>query len=167
MHMEAWEIWVRSTALSHFVLAHELWVWPVLEMLHYFGLSMLFGTVGVFDLRVLGLLKRIPIGALHRLVPFGLAGYALNLLTGLTFFSAHPDQYAYNSAFHWKLVFMSLAAINVAVFYTTAFKALRQLPPQASAPPLARALTAVSLASWIAVLSCGRLLTFYRPPFFH
>ncbi|MEP7246154.1 MAG: hypothetical protein ABI885_21080 [Gammaproteobacteria bacterium] len=44
----------------------------------------------MFDLRVLGLLKRIPIGALHRLVPFGLAGYALNLLTGLTFFSGHP-----------------------------------------------------------------------------
>ncbi len=64
---------------------------------------MLFGTVGLFDLRVLGLLKRIPIGALHRLVPFGLAGYALNLLTGLAFFSAHPDQYAYNSAFWWKL----------------------------------------------------------------
>lgn len=167
MDMKAWEIWVRSTALSHFVLAHELWVWPVLEMLHYFGLSMLFGTVGSFDLRVLGLLKRIPIGALHRLVPFGLAGYGLNLLTGLAFFSGHPDQYAYNSAFHWKLVFMSLAAINVAAFYSTAFKKLRQLPPHAAAPPLARALTAVSLACWIGVLSCGRLLTFYRPPFFH
>ena len=167
MQMAAWEIWVRSTALSHFVLAHEQWMWPLLEMLHYFGLSMLFGTVGLFDLRVLGLLKRIPIGALHRLVPFGLAGYGVNLLTGLAFFSGHPDQYAYNSAFHWKLVFMSLAALNVAAFYTTAFKDLRQLPPQAPAPPLARALTAVSLGCWIGVLSCGRLLTFYRPPFFH
>jgi hypothetical protein len=167
MQMDAWEIWVRSTALSHFVLAHELWVWPVLEMLHYFGLSMLFGTVGLFDLRVLGLLKRLPIGALHRLVPFGLAGYCLNLLTGLAFFSAHPDQYAYNTAFHWKLVFMSLAALNVVAFYATAFKGLRELPPQAPAPRLARTLTAVSLGCWIAVLSCGRLLTFYRPPFFH
>ncbi len=81
-------------------------------------------------------------------------GYGLNLLTGLAFFSGHPDQYAYNSAFHWKLVFMSLAALNVAAFYTTAFKALRQLPPQASAPPLARALTAVS---WGAGLACAEL----------
>jgi hypothetical protein len=167
MDMAPWEIWVRSTALSHFVLAHELWVWPVLEMLHYIGLSMLFGTVGLFDLRVMGLLKRIPIGALHRLVPFGLAGYGLNLLTGLGFFSGHPDQYAYNSAFHWKLVFMSLAALNVLAFYATAFRPLRQLPPQAQAPRLARVLTAVSLCCWIGVLSCGRLLTFYRPPFFH
>jgi hypothetical protein len=50
---------------------------------------MLFGTVGLFDLRVLGLLKRIPIGALHRLVPFGLAGYALNLV------SSHIRRFAY------------------------------------------------------------------------
>src|SRR5690349_2628971 len=158
--MEPWEVWVRSTALSHFVLAHELWAWPALEMLHYLGLSMLFGTVGLFDLRVLGLIRRIPITALHRLIPFGLGGYALNLLTGLAFFSAHPDQYAYNSAFHWKLVFMTLAAINVAVFYTTAFSALRATPPGAAAPRRARVLTGISLICWLGVLTCGRLLTF-------
>ena len=62
---------------------------------------------------------------------------------------------------------MSLAALNVVAFYATAFKPLRQLPPQAPAPALARVLTAVSLCCWIGVLSCGRLLTFYRPPFFH
>ncbi len=56
--MAAWEIWVRSTALSHFVLAHP-WLWQVLETLHYFGLCLLFGTVGVFDLRVLGVAKGI------------------------------------------------------------------------------------------------------------
>jgi hypothetical protein len=165
--MEPWEIWVRSTALSHFVLAHEQWMWQLLETLHYFGLSMLFGTVGLFDLRVLGVIRRIPAHALHRLIPFGLAGYAINLITGLGFFSAHPDQYAYNSAFHWKLGFMTLAAINVAAFYLGAFRELRELPPNAPAPRLARVLTGVSLVSWLGVLTCGRLLTFYRPPFFH
>jgi uncharacterized membrane protein len=165
--MEPWEVWVRSTALSHFVLAHEQWAWPVLEMLHYLGLSMLFGTVGLFDLRVLGLIKRIPMAALHRLIPFGLAGYGVNLLTGLAFFSGHPDQYAYNSAFHWKLGFMTVAALNVAAFYTTAFRQLRATPPDGEAPRRAQVLTGVSLICWLGVLTCGRLLTFYRPPFFH
>ncbi|MEJ1966668.1 MAG: hypothetical protein WDO56_36055 [Gammaproteobacteria bacterium] len=165
--MEAWEVWVRSTSLSRFVLAHELWVWPILEMLHYCGLSLLFGTVGLFDLRVLGFIKRIPAGALHRLIPFGIAGYVLNLLTGLAFLSAHPEQYVYNSAFHWKLAFMSLAAINVVAFYMAAFRELRQLPAQSEAPRRTRVLTGISLVCWVAVLTCGRLLTFYRPPFFH
>lgn len=165
--MEPWETWIRSTGLSAFVLHHELWVWPGLEMLHYFGLSLLFGTVILFDLRVLGAFRAIPPGALHRLVPWGIAGYATNLLTGVAFFSAHPEQYAYNAAFHWKLVFMTLAALNVVAFYSAAYRGLNDLPAHADAPRRAKALTAISLVCWCGVLTCGRLLTFFRPPFFH
>lgn len=167
MPMEAWEVWVRSTALSHFVLGHELWTWPALEMLHYLGLSLLFGTIGLFDLRVLGLIRRIPAAALHRLIPWGIAGFFLNLLTGLAFFSGHPEQYAYNAAFHWKLAFLALAAANVACFYLIAFGELCNLAPHAQIPRKAKVLTGISLVCWLSVLVCGRLLTFHRPPFFH
>jgi hypothetical protein len=165
--MEPWEIWVRSTALSAFVLKQGAWLWPLCETLHFLGLSLLIGTVGLFDLRVLGVAKGIPPAALHRLIPWGIAGFAVNLLTGVTFFSAFPEQYAYNTAFHWKLAFMTVAALNAAVFYTAAFREVRTLGAGAQAPLRARVITGVSLASWIGVLTCGRLLTFYRPPFFH
>ena len=95
---EPWEAWVRATSLHEFVLAHS-WMWPTMETLHYIGLSLLLGTVGLFDLRVLGMAKAIPPVALHRLIPFGIAGYAVNLLTGIAFFSAFPEQYFYNPSF--------------------------------------------------------------------
>lgn len=161
-----WEMWVRSWPLSAFVLHHS-WLWPAMESLHYLGLSMLLGTVGLFDLRVLGMAKAIPPGALHRLIPWGVGAYGLNLLTGISFFSAFPEQYAYNSAFHWKLSFMALAGLNVALFYTAAFRGVMALPAGADAPLRAKLITGLSLASWISVLVCGRLLTFNRPPFFH
>jgi hypothetical protein len=164
--MAAWEAWVRSTALSAFVIRHG-GLWPALETLHYIGLSLLLGTVGLFDLRVLGMARSIAPAALHKLLPWGIGGYALNLLTGFTFFSGYPEQYAYNSAFHFKLAFMTLAGLNVALFYSTAFREVRALPAGATAPLRARVITGISLLSWIAVLVCGRLLTFYRPPFFH
>ncbi len=165
--MEPWEIWIRGTALSAFVLRHEPMLWPAMEMLHYLGLSLLFGTVILFDLRVLGAFKVIPPAALHRLVPWGIAGFAINVATGAAFFSAHPEQYAYNAAFHWKIVFMSLAALNVIAFYSTAFRGLKDLPAHAAVPKRAQVITAVSVLSWSGVLVCGRLLTFYRPPFIH
>jgi hypothetical protein len=28
-------------------------------------------------------------------------------------------------------------------------------------------ITGISLAVWVGVLICGRLITFFRPPFFH
>lgn len=166
MRIADWELWVRGTWLSAFVLAHPR-MWQVLETLHYFGLCLLFGTVGVFDLRVLGVGKAIAPSVLHKLVRWGVAGFALNVITGICFFAAYPDQYAYNSAFHVKLAAMALAGLNVALFYGSVFSRVKTLGPNADAPAAAKAITAVSLASWVVVLTCGRLLTFFRPPFFH
>ena len=161
-----WEAWVRGTALAHFVL-HHTWLWPTMETLHYFGLSLLLGTVGLFDLRVLGMAKAIPPAALHRLIPLGVGAWLLNLCTGIVFFFGYPDQYAYNHAFHFKLAFMALAGLNVAVFYSAEFRRVRAMQAGDDAPAGAKVMAAISLGAWLAVLVCGRLLTFFRPPFFH
>jgi hypothetical protein len=98
---DAWERWVRATGLHHFGADHY-WLWPMSETLHYLGLSLLLGTVGLFDLRVLGMAKAIPPSALHKLIPLGIAGYCVNILTGIAFFSGFPEQYAYNPSSFWK-----------------------------------------------------------------
>ena len=163
---DPWELWVRGTWLSDFVLTYG-WLWPLGETLHYLGLSMLLGTVGLFDLRVLGVGKAIPVAALHRLIPFGVAGFVVNMLTGITFFSGFPEQYAYNIAFWWKGAFLAIAGLNVLLFYSAAFRTVRLLSPGEDASPLAKLMAGTSLFAWIMVLICGRLLTFNRPPFFH
>src|SRR6266446_7592490 len=114
-----WEQFVRGTALHHFVYVNEPWLWPTCEILHYLGLSLLLGTVGLFDLRVLGLARGIPIAAIHRLIPWGIGGYVVNILTGIVFFVGHPDQYFYNDAFRFKVAFMTFAGLNVLAFYGT------------------------------------------------
>src|SRR6059036_1678296 len=85
MEMAAWEAFIRSTALHVFVRTYEPWLWPLCETLHYLGLSLLLGTVGLFDLRVLGLAKGIPPRAIHWLIPWGIGGYVVNILTGTLF----------------------------------------------------------------------------------
>jgi hypothetical protein len=168
MEIVPWEAFVRSTWLHAFVVRYEPWVWPLCETLHYLGLSMLLGAVGFFDLRVLGLAKGIPLRALHRLIPWGIGGYLVNILTGIVFFAGHPDQYFYNNAFRFKVLFMMVAAINVLAFYgTNAFAEMKTLAAAAEAPLRIKMIAGVSLAMWVAVLVCGRLLTFFRPPFFH
>jgi hypothetical protein len=140
-----WEQFVRSTALHHFVYVNEPWLWPACEILHYLGLSLLLGTVGLFDLRVLGLAKGIPPSAIHRL-----------------------DQYFYNDAGRLKALFMAIAGINILLFYgTTAFPEMKKLTPGADAPARVKVIAGVSLAMCVGVLICGRMLTWFRPPFFH
>jgi len=168
MDIAPWEAFIRSTALHAFVRDHEPWLWPLLQSLHYVGASLLIGTVGLFDLRTLGLARGIALEALHRLIPWGIAGYILNFMLGIVFFFGHPDQYFYNNAFRFKVVLMAIAGINILAFYGTgAFAATKRLSPDADAPRRIKVIAAVSLATWVLVLICGRLITFFRPPFFH
>lgn len=138
------------------------WAWPLMESLHFIGLSMLIGGVATFDLRLLGLGRGIPIAAVHRLIPWGLVGFALTAVTGATFLVTEPDQYIYNPAFQLKILLVILAGLNAATFYLTSYgRILRE--PDADAPGSARVIAAVSLVLWLAVIASGRLITFYRP----
>ena len=153
---------LMSTPVSYW-MRNVAWAWPLCESIHFIGLSLLMGTVGLFDLRLLGFARRVPMAAFHRLIPIGVAGFLMNVTTGLCFLSGTPDQYFLNRAFHFKVVFLAIAGLNVAAFYLTMFRKLRTLGPGDLAPLPARVIGGVSLAAWIGVMSAGRLLTFFRP----
>lgn len=154
--------WLSSTDVSWW-MRNVGWAWPLCESIHFIGLSLLIGTVGLFDLRLIGFARRIPMVAFHRLIPIGVMGFAMNAATGFCFLAGAPDQYFLNRAFHFKVAFFLLAGLNVAAFYLTMFRKVRALGPGDLAPLPARIIGGVSLCAWIGVMSAGRLLTFYRP----
>jgi hypothetical protein len=160
--LRAVEAFLRPTPMGVLMRTSQ-WAWPIFESLHFTGMSVLVGVVGLFDLRLLGFARGVPILALHRLIPLGVAGFLLNATTGLFFLCGTPDQYLFNLAFRWKVVFLLTAGVNVLVFYTATFKRLLDLAP-GQAPPLgARLAGGVSLCAWVGVMAAGRLLTFFRP----
>jgi hypothetical protein len=161
--IDSFSIWLMDTAFAGWFLDNGAWTWPLAESLHFIGLTMLIGSIGLIDLRILGFGKGIHIADLHRLVRFTVAGFVLNLLTGSMFIISMADQYFLNRAFHFKLVFLTLAGLNVLVFYSTQFRRLKQLGPHEEAPLPARLMAGLSLLCWIGVITAGRLLTFYRP----
>jgi hypothetical protein len=164
--MGGFQIWLHRKLLSATTVAAFMrteWGWPTVESIHFIGLTLLFGTIAVWDLRLLGLLKRVPIAELHRLVPFAVLGFAINAMSGSMFLMTEPNQYIYNPAFQFKFLLIAIAGVNVLVFYATVFRGLRGLAPNAEAPRITRLFGAASLICWIGVIICGRLITFYRP----
>jgi predicted benzoate:H+ symporter BenE len=97
------------------------------------------------------------------LSPLGVAGFALNAVTGFCFLSATPGEYLFNAAFRWKVTLLLIAGLNVLVFYLGVFKRLRWLEPNTPPPLAARLAGGVSLCVWVGVMAAGRLLTFFRP----
>lgn len=164
--MVRFQMWIVSTfagATTVRDFMRTAWGWPAAESLHFIGLSLLVGTIFVFDLRLLGIGRRIPIGALHRLIPWGVSGYICTFATGMLFLLAEPDQYVYNPAFHFKVLFMVLAGLNASLFYLTSYRRTTSAGAPADAPRLAQLVAAASIVLWLSVIIAGRLLTFYRP----
>lgn len=144
-----------------FAFMNTAWAWPIAESLHFIGLSLLLGSVGVVDARLLGFGRSIDIAQLHTITRWGVAGFALNAITGLAFFVSAPDQYLYNPAFQLKVLCMTLAFANVVAFYGFAWPRLRT---SEEVPLAAKVCALASLSAWIGVIVFGRLITFYRPP---
>jgi len=155
----------EATGIMDFTTGFR-WGWPITEILHFTGLCLLFGSICLFDIRVLGWAKQIPLNVLHRLVPLGVLGFGINLVTGVMFVSSVPDQYLYNPAFQTKMALIMVAGANMLLFYWLASRELLALAPGETAPLRARMFVLVSLLAWLGVIACGRLITFYRPPYY-
>ena len=138
------------------------WVWPVIETLHFVGLSLLLGAVGILNLRMLGLLKQLPVGPLHRFIPWGLAGFAINVVTGMLFFVAMPYFYVLNLDFHFKMVAIVLAGVNLLIYSTGFTRSHEEIGANQDAPVAAKFLAATSLVLWIAVIVFGRYMPLFE-----
>jgi hypothetical protein len=134
------------------------WAWPSLETLHFIGLSLLIGVILLIDLRMLGIMKNVAFPALHRLLPWAFLGFGTNLVSGMLFFVAAPEQYAHNIAFVWKLILMMLAAVNA--LYFTVFDEAWVLQPGDEAPLSAKAVAVSAIVLWVGVLYFGSMLPF-------
>jgi uncharacterized protein DUF6644 len=142
-------------------MREELWLYPAVEIAHIVGFTILVGSVAMFDLRVLGLSKQIPVRALARhLLPWSVGALFLIVPTGLMMFSAHADDFLGNRAFQLKMALLLAALLNAAMFHTGPYQTVAAWNTGATAPVLARVSVAVSLILWISIISCGRLLAY-------
>lgn len=134
------------------------WVWPSLESLHFIGLSLLIGAILVINLRVLGFMKQVSIDAIDRLIPWGVLGFGLNVVTGMLFFIAVPQQYTESIAFLWKVGLIVVAAFNG--LYFTAYDRAWAMEPGGEAPFLSKAMAVSAFVLWVGVMYYGSMLPF-------
>lgn len=134
------------------------WVWPAAESLHFVGLSLLMGVVLLIDLRMLGVMKQVSVKALDRLIPWAILGFGVNVVTGMLFFVAAPEQYTQNIAFFWKIGLLIVAVFNG--LYFTVYDKAWELAPGADAAPLSKVMAASALLLWVGVMYYGSMLPF-------
>jgi len=153
--------WMSNTSLSHFMLDWQ-WAWPIAECLHFIGMALLFGSILIMDVRLIGFFRRdISLHAVHALTPWGLAGFLINLLTGIAFYITRPYSYQSNGSFQFKEVCILLAGVNFLVFWFVIRRQLQKVADDGDANMGAKLVGVSSIVLWTAVIWGGRLIPVY------
>ena len=138
-----------------------LWLYPGVEIVHILGFVVLVGSIAMFDLRLLGCSRSLPVPALARhLLPWTVGALALIVPSGLLMFTAHASDFVANRVFLLKMGLLFAAGLNAAAFHLGPYRSVARWEREQPAPPAARLHAGLSLALWTAIIACGRLLAY-------
>ncbi len=142
------------------LITSTFWLWPLMEIIHFIGLSLLLGSLLVIDLRMAGHFRTLNPKATHKLLPLVFTGFGMNLVTGILFFYGDPMRYAGHTGFQIKMILVLVAGINALVYYWKINPVMHGWDPDAKPTTIARAVAYTSLVAWTGVLLLGRLIPY-------
>ena len=139
-------------------IRESLYLFPLIESCHVLGLTMVFGTIAIIDLRLLGLAstRRSFRKVASDVLKWTWVAFALTVVTGSLMFITNAGVYYHNFFFRTKMVLLVLAGINMLAFELTAARSRHQWDNERAAPLSGRAVAAFSLLLWIAIIFLGR-----------
>jgi hypothetical protein len=155
--------WLESSLLGTFMRGTGPWTYPVVNVVHVFGVATLFGAVLVLDLRLLGAWRRVPLLPIATIAaPIAMAGFAIAATSGVCLLAANAVEYESNPVLLVKFSAIGLGLVNAVVLRRT--KAWRAHTTRDLSPSEARRLAlmgGVSLVSWLTAVGAGRMLGYW------
>lgn len=141
-------------------ISQSLWLYPIIEIVHITGIVLLVGPAIMFDLRLLGCSKNLPILPLARhLLTWSRRGLLLIVPSGLLLFMTNAVALWSDPVFLIKILLLIVAGLNAFVFHYFTFRLVTGLDD--TVLPAATKVTAcISIIVWLAIIACGRLLAY-------
>ena len=134
------------------------WMFAALEFFHFFGLCLLFGALLLVDLRLIGVLRAGSVKSTLRFTNLAIAGFVINLISGIGFFASNPGNYWGNVLFKIKMILVILAGLNVIWFELMERKKIEALAEGEAPHADTKIVAGLSLLLWTALIVLGRFL---------
>ena len=140
----------------------SLYLFPLIESTHVIAFTMVFGTIAIIDLRLLGIAStRRPFSRIaNDVLKWTWAAFALTGTTGLLMFITNAGVYYHNFYFRTKMTLLVLAGINMLGFELTAGRSVHRWDKDEAAPLAGKTIAALSLVLWISIIFMGRWIGF-------
>jgi hypothetical protein len=158
--LASWLLWLENTSWA-VAIRQSLWLYPILEIIHIAGIVLLAGAAIMFDLRLLGFSRNLPVASLARhLLTWSKRALILVIPSGLLLFITNAEAIGMDPTFWLKMLLLVCAGLNALVFHQFTFKAPADWHLSASIPWKAKAAALFSIGAWLAIIACGRLLAY-------
>jgi hypothetical protein len=143
-------------------IRNSLYLFPVIESFHVLGLTLVFGTIAIVDLRLLGLAStRRPFSRIiSDIMKWTWAAFVLTVATGVLMFITNANVYYQNFFFRTKMVMLALAGINMLIFESTTARMVHRWDKDTAAPRAGKTAAILSLVFWITIIFMGRWIGF-------
>lgn len=150
---------LTASELHQFITSNS-WVWPTMEMVHFFGLCLLFGSLLIVDLRVIGFARNVPLTLVDTFIIATLIGFILNAITGVLFVVGDPARYFTNIAFKIKMGLIIIAGLNALYFTLRIRPKIHSGADSNSLPGSAKFIAFISLTLWTSIIVLGRFIPY-------
>jgi Family of unknown function (DUF6644) len=153
-------------SLEHSALAVSIaesnWAFPTIETIHVIALTLMFGTVLIMDLRLLGLasVKQRYIALKRDVLPWTWWAFGGAVASGCLMFITQATEYYANKAFRIKLFLLLLAGVNMLVFELMIARSAANWDRESAAPWPSKIAALLSIALWISIVFFGRRVGF-------
>jgi hypothetical protein len=153
--------WLEQTAVGTSI-RESLWLFPVIETVHIFGIILLVGGTSILDLRLMGLTFRDePVTKLaKRFLPWAWSGFAIQVVTGLLMFASEATKMYINTAFQIKMLMILAAGLNAFIFHSLAYQSVGKWEKDPVAPVSARIAGLISILFWFGIVAAGRWIAY-------
>jgi uncharacterized membrane protein len=153
--------WLEQTTVGASI-RESLWMFPIIETIHIFGIISLVGATSILDLRLMGLTFRDePVSKLaRRFLPWAWAGFLIQVATGVLLFSSEATKMYGNIGFEIKMLLIVVAGINAFVFHEIAYRSVGKWDKDPVAPLSARTAGLLSILLWFGIVAAGRWIAY-------
>ena len=153
-----WLTWLENTPWS-VSIRQSLYLYPVIEIVHIFGIVMVAGGAIYFDLRLLGISGKMPLKDMAgHLLPWSRRGLILAVPSGVLLFITNAVALGNDPTFHIKLLLLLMAGVNAWIFHAYVLNGKSGESREERHPGKANAVCSIIL--WLSIIACGRLLAY-------
>ena len=153
--------WMEHTSMGT-AIRDSVWLFPVIETLHIFGIISLVGATSILDLRLMGLTFRDePVSKLaERFLPWAWFGFAVQAITGVLMFASEAVKMYTNWAFILKMALIIVAGVNAFIFHSLSRHSVHKWDRDPVAPLFARIAGSFSILLWFGIVAAGRWIAY-------